>query len=234
MQFTLMPSFATSFESVLARPVTPARIEFDRIRFSSGCLTVNEVSITMRPHCLACMSGSTARQRRTTLIRFKLTAPCHCSSVRLTNGPGGGPPALANKMSTAPNWRDASSTICRTCTASLTSAAIECTSAPVCCWISSAARLRTSALREQITRRQPSRANSSATAFPRPRLAAVTSATLSLMPRSIVSPCLALRARSPVSCPHRPARPGHRTRHAEYRRDEPAGFFAGRACRPAP
>src|SRR5207248_4988792 len=66
-----------------------------------------------------------------------------------------------------------------------TSAATPMMFAPVASLISFATRSIVSCLREQMINDAPSAASSSATARPSPRLAAATSATLLLRPRSI-------------------------------------------------
>ena len=51
MALTRMPCGPSSFDSVLSRPITAMRTEFDSSRFSTGCLTDRDVIATIVPRC---------------------------------------------------------------------------------------------------------------------------------------------------------------------------------------
>src|SRR6266576_3061841 len=227
MQLTRTPSLARSLDSVLAMPWTAERIALERMRFRYcvGCFTVVDVMYTIEPPPPLRMCGSTRRVRRTAEKRVTPTAFCHAASSRSSKRPGGGPPALDTRMSIVPNlstavlisfWQPASDP---------TSATVHCTSAPVLrCTSSAAARIAASS-RLHITTRAPSRANSSATARPRPLLDAATMDTLSRRPRSTGLSCHhAAERRSDRSAParrrpclsHRGRRLGDRVRPSAY------------------
>ena len=190
---------ATSFASVRANPVTAARTLLDRMRLSTGCFTAIDVTLMMRPQRRSFIPGSTARVNSTTLSRFCRTASCHASAECDSNGPAGGPPPFVTRMSMRPNLRVAASTIRATSAGLLTSPVIASTSPP-CARIASAVPCNAASPRAHTTTRAPSRASSSATARPSPRLDAATSATLPPRPRSIATSC-------ENSCRCRPASP---------------------------
>ena len=68
-----------------------------------GCLIDDDVMQQIRPHPASCIDGRAARTRRTEVARLALTAAAICSSVISSARPGGGPPALATRMSRPPN-----------------------------------------------------------------------------------------------------------------------------------
>jgi hypothetical protein len=70
-QLTVIPSAATSRESVLARPVTPARRALERTSVGMGWRTEIEVMKTMRPWPDSFRAGSDALTRRTALINVR-------------------------------------------------------------------------------------------------------------------------------------------------------------------
>src|SRR5258708_5675837 len=140
---------------------------------------------TMRPHFRDCMPGMTRRERRTTFISVVSTPRRHCSSVSFMKGAAGGPPVLVTRMSTWPKrdmvvsnqrWRSL---------AFVTSQATASTSAPRAV-ISSRAGVSDSSEREQMERRQPSRASAMAMARPRPFDEAATMATRWVSCKSMV------------------------------------------------
>src|ERR1043165_8023931 len=90
-------------------------------------------------------------------------------------------------MSMRPNRSLPDATSCLTCAASVTSVGRPSACAPVCSAIAAVVSASVVASRAQRISDAPSAASSSATARPSPRLAATTSATLFLRPRSIGS-----------------------------------------------
>src|SRR5262245_59956993 len=99
--------------------------------------------------------------------------------------PRGGPPQLATSTSMAPKVSFVRATSRLTSSAFVTSAAIASTSAPVLARTSAAAASTSASVRAHIATFAPSAPNPSAHARPMPLLAAVTSATLPLSPRSM-------------------------------------------------
>src|ERR1035437_10713756 len=91
-----------SLASVLMRPLTPARTELERIKPSTGCLTVMDVMAMKRPQRRRCMTGSASFAKYTVLIKLSSAARCQSSGVVSANDFAGGPPALATQMSTCP------------------------------------------------------------------------------------------------------------------------------------
>ncbi len=57
---TRIPRGPSSLASVLVRPMTPSRMLFESTRFSMGCLTDNEVMVTMLPPPCLIMCGTAA------------------------------------------------------------------------------------------------------------------------------------------------------------------------------
>src|SRR3989441_5149821 len=184
--FTRMFSGPGSVANVLANPTTARRTALDNTRLGSGCLTTYEAMLRMRPPPCLRMYGMTARVRRTVLIRLRLIPAHHCSSVISTNDPVGGLRALFTRISIRPNRFAAVLTNRSASSALLTSACTGSTSPPM----SAAAASRASLRRAQMATWAPSSTNSFATAFPRPRLAAATSAVWPRRPRSIHPPSL--------------------------------------------
>src|SRR3990172_7650104 len=138
----------------------------------------------MRPHFFFFMSGSTARMKRTVERWTCSKAAFHCSSVICSKGPGGGPPTLATSTSTPPHFSRVLATTRSMSSGLFASAGTASTSAPVCLPTSSAAARRSASPRAHIATRAPSAAKPMADALPMPLLAATTSATLPLRPRS--------------------------------------------------
>src|SRR6266436_9754980 len=56
--FTVIPCAPYSLARVRARPVTPARREFESSRPSTGCFTEYDVMVRNRPHLFFCIRGS--------------------------------------------------------------------------------------------------------------------------------------------------------------------------------
>src|SRR3990172_11045767 len=141
----------------------------------------------MRPHFFFFMSGSTARMKRTVERWTCSKAAFHCSSVICSKGPGGGPPTLATSTSTPPHFSRVLATTRSMSSGLLASAGTASTSAPVFLLTSSAAARRSTSPRAHIATRAPSAPKPMADALPMPLLAATTSATLPLRPRSTVA-----------------------------------------------
>src|SRR5438093_4444193 len=179
-QLTVIRSAASSSESDLARPVTAARSELESRRLAIGCRTEIEVMNTRRPWSELLRCGSAAWTRRTALINVRSKAFSQASSGRVSNTPGGGPPALTTTMSRAPRRSIASLTRASGSPAFERSRADE-PAAP----ISSAAASIDFGSRELMNTAAPSAASASAQARPRPLLAAVTSALRPFKPRSM-------------------------------------------------
>src|SRR4051812_9849397 len=181
-----MPKGATSFASVRANPVTAARTLFERMGLSTGCFTAIDVTLMMRPHRRSFIFGSTARVSSTTLIRFWRTASCHTAAEWVSNGPAGGPPPFVTSTSTWPNSASVRAVRRERSSGFARSAATSTTRTPASVRIAVAVSRSVSAPRAQMTRSIPSRASSSATARPSPRLAAATRATFPPRPRSML------------------------------------------------
>ena len=115
------------------------------------------------------------------VIMLALTAACQSSGVQSRKSPGGGPPALFTKMSTSPAAANALSRP----SGVVISQATAVTLAPVAALISSAVRVISASVREQIVTFTPSRAKEVAQPRPSPLLAAQTSAFFPAIPRSI-------------------------------------------------
>src|SRR5438132_13767057 len=97
--FTVMPSFATSSDSALAKPRTPARAVLDRIRPGRGCNAAMDARQMIRPHFALVMIGTAARARWIVERRFRSIAFCQASADRSLNGAAGGPPAWQERIS---------------------------------------------------------------------------------------------------------------------------------------
>ncbi len=90
-------------ERLFARPARPARKVFERVRFSMGCFTDEEATLTMRPHdSPSRMWGRTSRTHRIRLSRICSNAVCQAPSSRSSKVPAGGPPVLLTSTSTPP------------------------------------------------------------------------------------------------------------------------------------
>src|SRR5438445_399691 len=202
--FTRMLSLPRSAASVFMRPATPGRTAFESRRPGIGCFTDDDWIVMMRPHLRFRIDGSVARIRRTTDRSESSKACTHCSSLSPSKSPRGGPPALATRMSIPPRASVTPRTSSATSAGRVTSQGIANTSALVRARISSAAALRSPSDRAQIPTRAPSAASPSAHARPMPLLAAVTSATLPLSPRSIASPSAYLVTPKEPPRPRRP------------------------------
>src|SRR6266511_722898 len=183
---TVMPSRPSSWASVLNIPAMPGRIPFERMSASTGCLTELDWMARMRPHFFSFMSGRTARLKRTVETWTCSKAAFHCSSVICSKGPGGGPPTLATSTSIPPHFSRVLATTRSMSSGLLASAATASTSAPVRLLTSSAAARRSASPRAHIATRATSAPQPMAEALPMPLLAATTSATLPLSPRSTV------------------------------------------------
>src|SRR6185436_15776959 len=168
--FTVMPSLATSSDSALANPRTPARAVDDRIKPGSGCSAAIDARQMMRPHRALVMIGTAALASVMVEIRFSSIAFGQASAGKSLNAPAGGPPALAKRMSSRPNLSATSCTSFSACAGTVTSAG-------------NAAVL---ALRPFTATLAPSCSSIVATARPRPRVPPHTSATRPLRPRSMV------------------------------------------------
>src|ERR1039457_6700734 len=68
-----------SLASVFTRPLTPARMELERISPSTGCLTETEVIAIKRPQRCCCIKGSDslARYTRSEEHTSELQSPCN-------------------------------------------------------------------------------------------------------------------------------------------------------------
>src|SRR6266481_1550549 len=183
---TVMPSRPSSLASVLNIPAMPGRIPFERTSPSTGCLTELDWMARIRPHFFCFMSGRTARMKRTVERWTCSKAAFHCSSVICSKGPGGGPPTLATRTSTPPHFSRVLATTRAMSSGLFASAATASTSAPVCLLTSSAAARRSASPRAHIATRAPSAPKPMAEALPMPLLAATTSATLPVSPRSTI------------------------------------------------
>src|SRR6478609_7052625 len=115
-------------------------------------------------------------------------AASHCSRLKLSGSPAGGPPVLTTRISIAPS---SSSTVPIRRSASSRSA-LSCTNARAPETSTAAASMR-SCEREDIATRAPSPASALAMPRPRPFEAPVTSATLPSMPRSIAAKSISKR-----------------------------------------
>src|SRR6058998_743062 len=197
---TVMPSLARSPARVLNSPATAGRMPLESMSPSTGCFTELDWIVRMRPHPAFFMCGSTSRIRRTTERCTCAKAACHCSSVSSAKGPGGGPPALATRMSTPPRVSADRATTRRMSSARAASALMASASAPVLIFTSAAASWSAASPRAHMTTRAPSAASPMAQALPMPRLAAITSATFPLSPRSMPSDLLV--EVGPVSAGH--------------------------------
>ena len=174
---------------VLMNPTTPGRAVFDSRRFLTGCFTATDVMATMRPQPFLRISGRAASVSWTVDRRLRSTAFLYASGVKSSTPPGGGPPALATRMSRRPNSDAVRSTSRAQNASSATSPATGTTLRPVSRAISPAVASRASGDLELMTTSAPSLASRSATARPRPFDAPVTRAALSFSPRSTrVSP----------------------------------------------
>src|SRR2546421_12943680 len=67
MVLTVIPSDATSEDSVFKAAVTDARKALDKTMPANGCFTTTDSSATMRPHFRARMPGRTAWTSRSAL-----------------------------------------------------------------------------------------------------------------------------------------------------------------------
>src|SRR2546425_1734664 len=191
----VMLSLPSSGASVLLRPATPGRTALESRSPSTGCLTDTDWIVRMRPHLRARMIGATSRPSLTTDNSDTSNAPYHCSSVISCRPPRGGPPQFATSTSIPPNVCFVRATTDFTSSALVTSAVIARTSAPVLARTSSAAVLTSASVRAHMATRAPSAAKPIEHALPIPLLAAVTSATLPLSPRSMLcSPRASLSA----------------------------------------
>src|SRR5450631_762217 len=184
---TVMPSAATWSDSVLDQAVVALRTALESMSVGSGCLTDDEVLVMTRPQCLARMDGRHSRVSRMADIRLSSNAPCQSSSVRVSNMPGFGPPALLKRTSTLPNESTVVLTTCSRSAIRVTSAAsprtrVCCPAAACTC---SAAAWIAGRIRENMTTFAPSAASACATPLPSPWLAAATIAVLPRSPRSI-------------------------------------------------
>src|SRR3989441_1765720 len=135
------------------------------------------------------MPGITCFVSQTALIKSSFTPCSQSASLRSAKVPGLGGPVFYARMSTIPNFLVASSMRRSTSALMARSALTEYTSLfPVSFTIASRALEIESWFREEITTLQPSVARTLATPSPIPLLAAGTTATLLLSPRSKMSP----------------------------------------------
>ena len=158
---------------------------------------------TIRPQRFARRCGIAALMRVSALIRVVSTPRRTSLSVTSSNDPGVGPPELVTRMSSFPRASAASFTNC------VHSASLErSTTDARTVALGTSARMRRAASvtrawsREQITTDAPSRASSSAQAYPSPWLEAATMADRPLIPSSMIPPLF------PVGAP--PGRPDGR------------------------
>ena len=181
--FTVTPSRATSSASVFKNAVAPARAVFDKMSCAIGWRTASEVIATTRPHRRSCMPGTAALHIATTDIRFRSIAAGYASTGVDAKLPGGGPPALATRMSTAPSASAASVTNPVAPAVVETSAMMPTHPLP----ISAAASARRCGSRPQIATCTPSAARAFADASPNPDVPAATAARRPLIPRSMAA-----------------------------------------------
>src|SRR2546428_2207279 len=102
--FTVMPAFATSSDSALAKPRTPAGAVLDRSRPGRGCNAAMDARQMIRPHFALVMIGTAARARWIVERRFRSIAFCREAGDRSLNGAAGGPPALQKRKTDRPNF----------------------------------------------------------------------------------------------------------------------------------
>src|SRR5215469_10119130 len=99
-----------SLASDFTRPLTPARMELERIKPSIGCFTETEVKTMNLPHFRACISGSVSFARCTVLIKFRSADLRQSSMLVSAKLLDGGPPEFATQISTRPNRSCAAAT----------------------------------------------------------------------------------------------------------------------------
>src|SRR5207249_1546131 len=155
--FTRIRSLATSRASVFKAPTTPRRSEFERTRLSIGWRTDIERIATTAPPPRARIEGRHARMSRTVLWNVSSHPFAHWSSAKVSNPPGGGPPAFGTTTSTPPNEATAPSTKALTPSARDTSAGMAATSALVSLRIAFAASSSDPAHRALAARRHASK-----------------------------------------------------------------------------
>ena len=173
-----MPFGPSSFDSVLAQPITPGRYVFDRRRPSFGSFTADDVMLTMRPRPLSRSAGRARRVSRSVDISVSSQARCQASSSKSSKLPAGGPPVLLTRMSMCPKRSSVRSTISCRAAGSLESPATASPLAPlsspsIVATVSSSSSFR----RANTVTLHPSRASESAVAWPMPDDAPVTIAT---------------------------------------------------------
>ena len=74
IELTVTPRLATSVESVLRKPVAPARAVFERMSVPIGWRTEIEVMASTRPQPRSHMAGTAALHMATTDSRFSSSA----------------------------------------------------------------------------------------------------------------------------------------------------------------
>src|ERR1041385_4264401 len=176
MLLTVMPSGATSFETVFAHPAMAARTVLETARPPIGSRTEVEMMLMMRPHPASRIAGSTACTSACLESRWVANAARNPSAVAPTSGPGGGPPALFTRIWTG-ECATYPSTARSVATGSDKSAARYSWRVPGSGAGSSAqSRWSATSLRESAVIMAPSAARASAAARPMPWLAPQTSA----------------------------------------------------------
>src|SRR5437016_5838291 len=187
---------APSCDSALVNAIWAARLTEVGALSAPGALAPMLRTLMMRPHLRCFIGGSSSRQKRIWANSLRSRSACHCSSVRVSDGPRVDWPALLTKMSTLPNSEMIWSQACLIASGFETSqliAAILPLPPPLAplAWIFCLASASAPASRARIATSAPEAKYSSAIANPSPLLPPVTMALrpssrtsmISLLPR---------------------------------------------------
>ena len=175
------PCSATCRAVPATNPVSPVRAAFESPSCGIGAFTDCDVMLTTRPQPRSIIPGRTACIMAIGASMLASSALMKSSRDQSDQTPGGGPPALLTRMSTAPA---ASSTAARPASVVM-SPATAVTETPCASRIAAAVASSASAPRALITRSTPSPASASAQPRPSPFEAAQTIARFPRIPRSI-------------------------------------------------
>src|SRR5205807_8472414 len=166
------------------KPVKPARAPLERPNISIGAFTAAEVMLTMRPNLRAIMPSTVALINSIGVNMLASIALIQSSRVQLRRSPGGGPPALLNRISGSGQAFNAASRPAGVVMSPATSVTVT----PGCALrISAAVFASASSPRAVSVTFTPSAASAVAQARPKPLLDAHTMARRPLIPRSTVS-----------------------------------------------
>ena len=173
--FTVMPQGPTSFASVFAQFATAPRTVLLTPRPFNGCLTLVEMTFTMRPWPAARMPGSTAVASKWLQMRCWENVARKASARASVMGPPAGPPVLLTKMCTGSSATTAAIAASTAAGSVKSAGAMRCRPGSVS---SSRAASSRSALRAMSTTRAPRPAKWRATSRPIPPDAPPTTAVI--------------------------------------------------------